>query len=88
MKNWKNKMELIGNEIYFPACWVYACEEGPTTSRPIGFRGGLLESLSWEIAPVVGESEEDVLEFLTELCAPEDDEEEKVEEEEYSEAGE
>lgn len=72
MKNWKNKMELIGNEIYFPASWIYDCEDGPTTSRPAG-NHSLLESLSYDISQAVGESEEDVLDFLTELCAPEEE---------------
>ena len=78
MKNWKNKMSLVGNEIYFPASWIYSCEDGPTTSRPVGFRGGLLESLSWEIAPAIGEASENVLEHLQELCINQADETEAL----------
>jgi len=71
---WKNKIKLIGNELYFPACWIYDCEEGPTTAKPIGYGGNLLEYLSWEIAPSVGEASENVLEYLQELCINQADE--------------
>ena len=74
MKNWKNKIKLIGNELYFPAHWIYNCEEGPTTSKHLGFRNRLIPSIADDIVESTGDTLENVVEFLTELC--EDKEEE------------
>lgn len=77
MKNWKNKIQLVGNEVYFPARWIYNCEEGPTTSKPLGYQNWLIPSIADDIVASTGETLENVVEFLTELCEDKEDEEEE-----------
>jgi hypothetical protein len=75
MKNWQKKIELIGNELYFPAHWIYNCEEGPTTSKPLGFYNRLIPVIAEDILEGTGDTLENVVEFLTELCEVKEDEE-------------